>query len=374
MESMIGYLSTNIVIYIAGFFVGRFGKLDVVFGVTVPRDINDEGQIDDFRKDFKRIYGITAGIILVAIVVANLYLENLHWLFDAYVFIWFVLTVYLYIVFHKKVKVIVRENKEDALKTTTTPKKRVVSASLDNRDNEVKRIYKYFIPSGILIAITVIMTIVFYDNISPLIPMHYNLLGEVDQVADKSFFSVYGIIMIEVFVILMLYLTCLMSVKYSRRRIDPRKPETSRLQLKIANRRIVQYISVMSFLLCLMFGVLHLGVFENINLSANVLWLASFGPTIIILLGLIFYFVTTGIYGDRVKVDIDEVEKDVEPGMDEDEGWILGLFYYNKKDTSIFVSKRFGGGFTVNLATLGGKMFLIMIVVLVVGSLVLAFS
>jgi len=109
MQSMIGYLMTNFVIYLAGFFIGRFAKIDVVFGVTVPRHFKDEDMINELGKNYKRIYGITAGFLLMAIVIPNIYFEKLRWLFDGYVFIWFALTIYLYIMFHKKVKEVVKE-------------------------------------------------------------------------------------------------------------------------------------------------------------------------------------------------------------------------------------------------------------------------
>lgn len=109
MESIIGYLAKNLVIYIAGFFVGKFGKIDVVFGVTVPRHLKDDGQIDELSSNYKRIYGIIAGLILAAITVANNYFRELRWLFDGYVFVWFILTIYLYIMFYKKVKQVVKE-------------------------------------------------------------------------------------------------------------------------------------------------------------------------------------------------------------------------------------------------------------------------
>ncbi|MHA6480665.1 DUF5808 domain-containing protein [Paenibacillus sp. strain BS8-2] len=42
---------------------------------------------------------------------------------------------------------------------------------------------------------------------------------------------------------------------------------------------------------------------------------------------------------------------------DEDAHWRHGLSYYNPKDNSVFVTKRFGSGKTVNMATRAGKMY-----------------
>ena len=55
--------------------------------------------------------------------------------------------------------------------------------------------------------------------------------------------------------------------------------------------------------------------------------------------------------------------------LDDDDCWILGMFYYNPNDTRLNVEKRFGVGGTVNIAHPAGKVIMIIIAILLIGSI-----
>ena len=50
---------------------------------------------------------------------------------------------------------------------------------------------------------------------------------------------------------------------------------------------------------------------------------------------------------------------------DDDRNWILGNFYYNKNDPSIFVEKRIGMGWEINLGNPIGLILTILPLILV---------
>lgn len=54
---------------------------------------------------------------------------------------------------------------------------------------------------------------------------------------------------------------------------------------------------------------------------------------------------------------------------DDDDNWILGIFYYNPKDKKLNVEKRVGVGWTVNMAHPVGKILTVILALTVVGSL-----
>ncbi|MBR5386898.1 MAG: hypothetical protein IK142_04875 [Clostridiales bacterium] len=65
-------------------------------------------------------------------------------------------------------------------------------------------------------------------------------------------------------------------------------------------------------------------------------------------------------------------ERDTELELqDDDDNWILGMFYYNKNDTRLNVEKRFGYGGTVNLAHPAGKVIGVVSLLVLVGSVIL---
>ncbi len=56
---------------------------------------------------------------------------------------------------------------------------------------------------------------------------------------------------------------------------------------------------------------------------------------------------------------------------DDDSLWIFGCIYNNPNDPSLFVNKRFGAGWTVNIGTTKGKIFFILPFIIVLFSLAL---
>ncbi len=56
---------------------------------------------------------------------------------------------------------------------------------------------------------------------------------------------------------------------------------------------------------------------------------------------------------------------------DEDDAWLGGVLYYNPSDKRTMVAKRLGIGTTVNLATKGGKIYMVFAIVLIMGCLLI---
>lgn len=57
--------------------------------------------------------------------------------------------------------------------------------------------------------------------------------------------------------------------------------------------------------------------------------------------------------------------------LDDDDNWILGMFYYNTNDTRLNVEKRFGYGGTVNIAHPAGKVIMVLTGLLLLASIVM---
>ena len=58
--------------------------------------------------------------------------------------------------------------------------------------------------------------------------------------------------------------------------------------------------------------------------------------------------------------------------LDDDDFWILGMFYYNPNDTRLNVEKRFGYGGTVNIAHPAGKVIIAILLVFSIGFIIWA--
>lgn len=65
-------------------------------------------------------------------------------------------------------------------------------------------------------------------------------------------------------------------------------------------------------------------------------------------------------------------ERDTELELqDDDDNWVLGMFYYNPNDTRLNVEKRLGYGATVNFAHPAGKVIGIVSALILIGSLIM---
>ena len=56
--------------------------------------------------------------------------------------------------------------------------------------------------------------------------------------------------------------------------------------------------------------------------------------------------------------------------IDDDDAWILGMFYYNKNDTRLNVEKRLGFGSTINLAHPAGMVIGVISALIIIGSFI----
>ena len=63
-------------------------------------------------------------------------------------------------------------------------------------------------------------------------------------------------------------------------------------------------------------------------------------------------------------------EEGEENYRDDDDKYILGALYYNKKDPALMVEKRIGVGWTVNLAHPLGKIVMILPFIIIVGMII----
>ena len=77
------------------------------------------------------------------------------------------------------------------------------------------------------------------------------------------------------------------------------------------------------------------------------------------------------VIGAKTQMAVEKrYEKDTDLELqDDDDNWILGMFYYNPNDTRLNVEKRFGYGATVNIAHPAGKVILIISALIILASI-----
>ncbi|MBO4775561.1 MAG: hypothetical protein J5515_03000, partial [Lachnospiraceae bacterium] len=86
---------------------------------------------------------------------------------------------------------------------------------------------------------------------------------------------------------------------------------------------------------------------------------------------LLFLFSFSMFAVKKLALDKKYMTQDANLIEDDDDSWVLGIFYYNPKDKRLTIEKRVGMGWTVNIAHPVGKHITMLAILSVVGSLVL---
>ncbi|MBC6308902.1 DUF1648 domain-containing protein [Listeria sp. FSL L7-1582] len=228
------------------------------------------------------------------------------------------------------------ENKVDIVMVDTTFHRQKLTIS-----------YAWYLIPLVLIFITVGLTVIYYNQIASQIPMQYNFDNEVTRMATKSYRTV---MMMPVMQLLMLGLFLFINYMMSRSKqvIDNDNPTDSMRRSVLFRLIYSKFNFIMCLLLILLFMVIQLSFIFAI--SQTVIMTIVITMLVIIFGGLIFLMVRVGQGGSRLKLEETEQKDEPRPIRDDDANWKMGVFYFNHKDPALFVEKRFGVGWTINMA------------------------
>lgn len=317
-------------------------RRNILFGVKVPERVMEHGEIIDLRKSFTR-YNLLIGIPALLLLSFLVY-RFPHSLFVTMAtFIYLGLLFLIYLRFNYKVKELKKEKGwgKDAEKIV------LIDIKYSRDKSKIGNIPPlWFLLPLILIIFNFILGIVLYPTLPDQIPTHWNFRGEITSYRDKSYGTVLMLPAMQLFMLGLFYFSN-WSIGRTKQEIDPKNPEESLRKNIIFRRAWSIYLYVITILTILLFTFLNLliyGIFETnrpINIFAGILVVFSIiGGTILSL--------KVGQGGERLRLkDHEATKRDI--GREDDHLWKLGnTIYYNPEDSSIFVEKRYGVGWTVN--------------------------
>lgn len=311
------------------------------FGVTIPYNIYMRTDIKQIRKTYV-FYTILLGIIIVLLQLCLhiFFRENVqHIGFTINTFLFIILSFFVYLQFHKKMKNMKAKENWSVEKTKRT----VIDTSFHHERNVLSNWF-YLIPLVVTIG-TILYTFFMYDSIPNEIPMHTNVNGEVRYDA-KTPFNVLVMPGTQLFMIGLFFFINIIIGK-AKQQIHAGNPKVSKIQNQLYRKKWSRFLFISSILMVLMFLFIQLTfihpILQKYETPITLVIIA------IIFIGSIILSIRTGQGGSRIKMDDDQID-DRMIDRDEDEHWKLGQFYFNKNDPSIFIEKRFGVGWTNNWA------------------------
>lgn len=184
-----------------------------------------------------------------------------------------------------------------------------------------------------------------YERFPDQIPMNADLAGNVSQYAAKSLGSVLFPALTTAFFGLVFALVHI-SMLVSKRPVDPAAPSTSSYAYGRFVRLQSQAMLVGGLVLSAGTGVcFYLTALGSLSLmaAATIMIVVS----LVVVAGFMVVSLVTGQAGGRLAA---ELRPNDEVARDDDAYWPLGVFYFNADDPSVVVPKRFGVGWTINVA------------------------
>lgn len=337
-------------------------KRTVVFGVTIPYEQAKHPKV----MSFKRLYAFFTFIVAVAVII-GFFIYNqdpkvdetrlvLTGVILPFVIILTSLSLYFYFHF-KMIKLKQSQEWYGEIKQV-----HYTDLALRSKD-EMLASFVHFIPTVITVAI-VLLSVNLYDQLPSQIPTHWGADGQPDAFSDKSWMSVLSLPII-LFITQLMFFGINMFTKRSGIKINAGNVTSSKLRQLRLRKYTSWFLFVINILMTLLFAFFQL----------NLLYGNLFSDSLMMLVPIIFLvLVLGGTLGLAVKVG--KVDSDFEgklvidksnkiEGIDEDQYWIGGLIYFNRNDSSIFVEKRFGLGWTMNFANPLGYFIIIVPVVLI---------
>ncbi|MGY4793507.1 DUF1648 domain-containing protein [Lysinibacillus fusiformis] len=315
----------------------------IVFGVTVPDQKIKHPILAQLKKQYVQFVGGTGIVFLIIMIISYNQLapsESIQSIvLLSCLFSMLTVSMAVYWINHLKVSTLKKQEQWGV----NIKQVRAVDLTARSRDEMLP--WSFFaVPLGISVFL-IIYTILHYDQMPNDIAVHWGPSGEADAWRNKTYFTAISLPLV------MLMMQCMMwgitdSIKRSAIKLAVNRKEES-LEDQLKTRKYMSWqILLISYALTALLTILQL---SNIYPSMTVGYklLPVFILFLVVLLGsLLIYVVKKHKHKVRYEANIDSQVMDV----DEDRYWKGGLIYMNRQDPSVFVEKRFGVGWTMNLA------------------------
>ena len=352
------------ILYIVFYFMQSLTSKKIFYGVSIEsKYINDE-RLKLLDKKFKRLLTLGFLVILCLTLVFIFILDKAYF---ASMFSIISIIIYqgiIYVKINKEVKLVKNELLDLAEKNSqNSPSKAIIDVKfIGQRDALLKKFKIIYSLPIIIILLGCVYTFTKYPSIPDMIPHHWNSYGKADSFVEKSYLNLVFYIGIQLFTVILIALISISSMK-SRVKIDTANVEKSRIDnIKYLNKIGYSFLFLMISTVLLLTNTL-IATVNGPDLNTFVMNLSM----TIMILSTLFLTITF------VKSPNSKSTSSYTP-EDEDKYWIWGSIYNNPNDPSFMVQKRFGIGWTINIATPLGKIFIIVTILILLACIVGSFS
>lgn len=308
------------------------------FGVSVPEAQYQHPMLVAMRASYRNSTFVI-GLLVLALSLASLLLLDQNMVIPIGLDFVLIGAIFAnYVRFHKQAK---------ALKAREGWQQNTVSKiTVEINKDRIARVSPWWGLTYLLPIVTTFwISVAAYPGLPAKIPMQFDFSGQVQIYAAKSWKAVLAVPGTQALLAL-IFIGVLFSIAGSRVVIDPQQQEESLRRGNVFRVAWGVFLLIGGLLFLFLFLLLQLtilGMFDT--RMASVLSLAL---PVVFLAGAMVLSFKVGQGGSRLKSRAPQ--STVVSVRDDDRYWKLGSFYYNPDDPAVFVEKRFGVGWTCNMA------------------------
>ncbi|GAB2741072.1 DUF1648 domain-containing protein [Kitasatospora kifunensis] len=248
-----------------------------------------------------------------------------------------------------------------------------VAADTSLRTDPARFPWPWALPAVLLTLGTAVAGVVRYPSMPAQLAMHFNGPGQADRLAAKSVGTAFAPVFAQLGTTLLLLLVSWLSFR-ARPELDPARVKVTADQHRRFLARMARCLMALTFAADLTIALFGWRIWDGARaLSPLPLML----PVALALAVVLVVALRSGQHGSRIPVAEPAEPADsadsagTAPALvhrDDDRYWRLGgLFYLNRADSAAFVPKRFGVGWTINLGSPYGMLFVALTIALAVG-------
>ena len=353
-------LFTHIIVFLACTFSPYIAPRGIFFGVRLDSKYKKEATIKPILKTY--LLECTAIFIVILALTLGYMMRSTdeNQLAFAMTLSPFILMLFCFIFFvrtHKQIKAFAHTLETPLQQATKT----VIDTDLMREKDKLRKYFrKLYILPLVLIVFSIVYSFINYSTLPELIPTHWNLWGEADAWQVKTPMTVMMQNIMQLLLYGVLYYVS-DQIFTTRGKLDTADYEESKKALLSYLRGMGYSLYLITVSIILLFT---LTTFSTINGLSFGIGFVIFGLILPILGSLYMILIWIKYRKNRLSDTSYSPE-------DDERHWILGSLYYNPDDPSLFIEKRYGIGWTINIGHPAGKVITALTIILILGSIFL---
>jgi uncharacterized membrane protein len=335
-------LAISLVLIVLAWLMPALARPTLQFGVRVPADHADEPVIGVARTEYRRWIVMAGGAAEVVAVGLAIAFGSSFW--TAVVAVGSFCAVFgVFTVGYVRARHRILVAKQ--LGGWYVGRRQGVAVDTSLRTEPEPVPWAWLLPALLVVVGTAVVGIVRYPAVPAMLAMHHRLGGTPDHLVAKSVGSAFATVFVQAGVTLLIVALTLVSLR-SKPDIDAAAPVTTARQHRVFLARMARSMFVLAACIDLSMAVIAWFVWAGDTSGLVGLALVPIVVGVGIVIGVA---VRTGQEGGRVPVPAADEPASPVLQRDDDSLWRGGLVYVNADDPALFVPKRFGIGWAVNL-------------------------